>query len=106
MHLQTPPSAEIVRLPVSPANPTPAGEFSAPTDTPLEPPCHYRPSAFYFRRQIRRARSIEEAQALGLAVVSELEQLKAWVRTTCGKIPPRFLTTVEEAREKGWERLG
>ena len=64
----------------------------------------YRPSAYYFRRAIRNARSKKEAQELGLAVVAELEFLKAWVREECGCIPPRRVMTDEEARDKGIEK--
>lgn len=101
-----PTSAEIVPMPAPGSSPNRA---SAPGDGDPQPspaPCHYRPSAFYWRRQIRNARTLEGVQTLGLAVVTELEQLKAWVREECGKIPPRFLATNEEARDKGWGATG
>lgn len=60
----------------------------------------YKPSAYYFRREIRKARRLQRAQAIGLAAVDELERLKAWVREQ-GMIPPKWRVLVEEIAEKG-----
>lgn len=65
----------------------------------------YKPSAYYFRREIRRARSLQRAQAVGLAAVDELERLKAWVREH-DMIPPKWRVLVEEVSDKGWEKAG
>jgi hypothetical protein len=62
----------------------------------------YKPSAFYFRLALRRSKSLERAVSVGLLVCTELEELKAWIRTK-GMIPPRFAATAEEARAKGLE---
>lgn len=61
----------------------------------------YKPSAWYLRKAIRSAKTIEEAQTTGLLAVRELEKLKEWVRNR-GVIPPKWEVTEEEAREKGW----
>ena len=62
----------------------------------------YKPSAFYFRRALRTTANLEQVRGIGLAVVDELEQLKAWVREQ-GLIPPKWHVLREEAEEKGWE---
>ena len=62
----------------------------------------YKPSAYYYRKAIREAKSLEEAREAGCLVVRELEQLKEWVREQ-GLIPPKRFITREEADEKGWE---
>jgi len=65
----------------------------------MNDPIPYRPSAYFFRREIRAARSKKKAVDLGLTLVSELEELKAWVRAH-GLIPPRFYLTRSERRAK------
>lgn len=62
----------------------------------------YKPSAFYFRRAIRGARTKAQAQEAGLHAVREMEALKAWVREQ-GMIPPKRFVLADEAAEKGWE---
>lgn len=59
----------------------------------------YRPSAFYFREAIRKARNKKQCAEVGLILVSELEQLKAWVREQ-GMVPPRWHMLPEEAADK------
>lgn len=66
----------------------------------------YRPSGFYYRRALRRAQTVEEAQAIGLAVIAEHERLKAWVREELGFIPPKWTVHPDEAADKGWELTG
>lgn len=63
----------------------------------------YKPSAFYFRRALRTATTKERAIQIGLAVCTELEALKAWVRDQ-GMIPPKWRVDPDEARDKGWGR--
>lgn len=65
----------------------------------------YKPSAYYFRRELRRARTKLRAQQVGLAAVDELERLKAWVREQ-GMIPPKWRVLHEELRDKGWDKTG
>lgn len=65
----------------------------------------YKPSSYYFRTEIRRAKTKRRAQAVGLAAVDELERLKAWVREQ-GMIPPKWRVLHEEIRAKGWDRTG
>jgi len=65
----------------------------------MNTPIPYRPSAYYFRQELRHAPTKKDAIALGLTVVSELEQLKAWVREH-GLIPPRFNVTQSERLAK------
>jgi hypothetical protein len=62
----------------------------------------YKPSAFYYRKAIREANTLKEAQDAGCLVVLELEQLKEWVRER-GLIPPKMHITREEAEDKGWD---
>lgn len=64
-------------------------------------PLSYRPSAFYFRKALREAKTTEQARALGMTLCAELEDLKAWVRSQ-GLIPPRFRATAGEATDKSW----
>lgn len=67
------------------------------------PDCpNYKPSAWYFRRALRTTDDTEELRRIGLTLVSELEELKAWVRDQ-GMIPPKWNVPVEEAQEKGWK---
>lgn len=61
----------------------------------------FKPSAFYFRRGLRAARTVDEAIAVGLVAVRELEHLKAWARSL-GLEPPKMYVMADEALEKGW----
>jgi len=63
----------------------------------------YKPSGYYFRREIRNAKTLLRAQQVGLAAVDELERLKAWVREQ-GMIPPKWRVLKEEIRDKGWDK--
>lgn len=65
-------------------------------------PSDYRPSAFYFRKALRTAKTKAEAVEVGLTVVAELENLKAWVREQ-GFIPPKRHLLRREVDEKGWQ---
>lgn len=62
-------------------------------------PASYKPSAFYWRRKIRSARTVAELREIGLALVAELEDHKACIRKL-GYVPPKGRMTAEEAREK------
>jgi len=62
----------------------------------------YRPSAFYWRKQIREAETIVDLRETAMLLCSELEQTKAWIRER-GMIPPKFIVPVEEAEAKQWE---
>lgn len=64
-------------------------------------PVSYRPSAFYYRKALREAETVDEVRALGLGLVAEYEALREWVRSN-GLIPPKFRVLQSEAREKGW----
>ncbi len=57
----------------------------------------YRPGSFYRRKKIRSARTLEKAKEAGLAMVAELEELRAWVREQ-GLVPPKRMCE-EEARD-------
>lgn len=61
----------------------------------------FKPSSFYYRRAVRASSSVEELRDLALAVISEDERLREWVREQ-GLIPPKFTVHIDEAREKGW----
>jgi len=61
----------------------------------------YKPSAWYYRKAIRSARTIEQASEAGLVAVLELEELKAWIREQ-GLIPPKRFVLRSEAEAKGW----
>lgn len=62
-------------------------------------PASYRPSAFYWRKKIRAARTVGELKEVGLALVAELEDHKACIREL-GYIPPKDRVTEEEALAK------
>jgi hypothetical protein len=66
----------------------------------------YRPSGYYFRRALRRTNDADELRALALAIVTEHERLKAWVRDELGYIPPKWTVHPDEAADKGWELTG
>lgn len=59
----------------------------------------YRPSAYYFRKALRKAKSVEDAREVGFQAVLEMEALKEWVRER-GLIPPRRFILREEAEDK------
>lgn len=61
----------------------------------------YLPSALYFRRALRGAKTKADAVEVGLTAVAELENLKAWVREQ-GFIPPKCHLLKSETEEKGW----
>lgn len=61
----------------------------------------YKPSAYYFRSGLRAAKTKAQAVEIGLKAVTELEQLKAWVREH-GMIPPKNHILEAESRAKGW----
>ena len=59
----------------------------------------YRPSAWYWRKDIREARTKAEVQAMALALVDELEAHKAAIREL-GFIPPKTRLSPSEAAAK------
>ena len=59
----------------------------------------YKPSVYYFRKELREAEAAEELRELGLGVVAELEMLKAWVRAQ-GLVPPHWHITPSERAAK------
>lgn len=61
----------------------------------------YKPGAWYFRKAIRGTRNPEALRKIALDLVTENERLREWVRS-CGLVPPRWIVTEEEAREKEW----
>lgn len=61
----------------------------------------YKPGAFYFRKAIRSAETVEAIRAEALVLVAENEKLREFIRSL-GVIPPRFFATVEESQVKGW----
>lgn len=61
----------------------------------------YKPSAFYFRRELAEAKTLAEARRIGRRAILELEELKAWVRKQ-GLIPPKVYAPESEIAEKGW----
>jgi hypothetical protein len=63
-------------------------------------PLPYRPSAFYWRRAIRTANKAG-LQHIAMALVSELEIHKAFIREQ-GWIPPKDNVHPDEMREKQW----
>jgi hypothetical protein len=65
------------------------------------PQASYKPSAFYFRRELAEAKTLAEARCIGRRAILELEELKAWVRKQ-GLIPPKFYAPESEISEKGW----
>lgn len=65
-------------------------------------PTSYKPSAFYLRRRFRLSKDVDALRELGLALVSEHERLRAWVREQ-GLIPPKWTVDPAEAKEKRWK---
>lgn len=63
-------------------------------------PLSYKPSVYYFRLELRAARSKAEAVSIGEKAIGELELLKAWIRSQ-GIVPPRWLATRSEIEAKG-----
>lgn len=64
-------------------------------------PLSYCPSVWYFRKALRESYTRDRALVIGLALCSELEQLKSWIRAQ-GLIPPKHCVMPAEARAKGW----
>lgn len=62
----------------------------------------YKPSVYYWRKQIREARTMQDLRDASFNLCNELELLKAWVREQ-GMIPPKRIVTKEEAFEKRFE---
>lgn len=67
-------------------------------------PTSYRPSAYYFRRELRNSKTKAQAVAVGLHVVRELEYLKEWIRDQ-GLVPPRRFITKAEISDKDLSRF-
>lgn len=65
----------------------------------LNDPASCKPSAYYYRRELRAARTKAALLEVALHLVCELEQHKAWSRTH-GLIPPRWFVTPSERRAK------
>lgn len=61
----------------------------------------YKPSAFYYRHELRKARTKAEAVRIGMALVSEIEKHKHWIRER-GMVPPKWLVMPSERAEKDW----
>jgi hypothetical protein len=64
-------------------------------------PAPYKPSAFYFRQELRCTRTRKEAVGIGMHLVAELELLKQWVRDQ-GLQPPKWNVMRSERLEKDW----
>jgi hypothetical protein len=60
----------------------------------------YKPSVWYFRAALRAAKSQEQAVAVGMQAVRELEMLKGWVRQQ-GMIPPKRYILSTELADRG-----
>lgn len=61
----------------------------------------YKPSAFYYRHELRKTRTKAEAVRIGMALVSEVEKHKQWIRER-GMVPPKWLIMPTERAEKDW----
>lgn len=61
----------------------------------------YKPSAFYYRHELRKARTKAEAVKIGLQLVIEIEKHKRWIRGR-GMVPPKWLIMPSERDEKDW----
>ena len=59
------------------------------------------PFAHFARASLRGARTKQEAVEIGLRLVRELEEHKAWIRAQ-GFIPPKFFIMKSEQIAKGW----
>lgn len=67
----------------------------------MNAPSSYKPSAFYFRKALRENGDPEELREIGFHLVTELEQLKQWVRDR-GLVPPKWNVMQTEIDEKNW----
>jgi hypothetical protein len=67
----------------------------------MEKPISYKPSVYYFRRELRETDNPDELRKIGMHLCAELEQLKAWVRAR-GQTPPKWNLMQSEIDEKGW----
>jgi hypothetical protein len=76
-----------------------ADQYDVPT---LEGAWSWRPGEFYFRKAIREACTLADAQEAGLLAVREYEKLKEWVRENQKLIPRKWFATREEATMKGF----
>ena len=64
---------------------------------------NFKPSAFFFRQALRRAKDLPDAVAIGMTLVLELEAHKEFIRSL-GHVPPKRFLTVAEVSEKDWAR--
>lgn len=62
---------------------------------------NYQPSAYYFRKELRNAKTKDAAIQVGMRAILELEMLKQFVRDN-GLIPPKQHIPTSEAEAKGW----
>jgi hypothetical protein len=65
----------------------------------LAKPSSYRPSAFYWRQDIRAARDLKTVKGYALALVEELEAHKQAIRDL-GLMPPKTRLAPSEAKAK------
>ena len=72
-----------------------------PDTARMEKPLSYKPSAYYYHRELRAARSKEAAVRIGLQLVIEIEKHKRWIRER-GMVPPKWLIMPSERAEKDW----
>ena len=70
--------------------------MSNPTE---EKAASYKPSAFYWRKEVRAAKDLEELRKLALCLVSELELHKEAIREQ-GLMPPKNHVCVSELSQK------
>ena len=68
----------------------------------METAASYKPSAYYFRSALRNARTRDEALAIALKLVAELELQKQWIREH-GLVPPKWNIMRSESAAKGWD---
>lgn len=59
----------------------------------------YKSSAYYYRLELRRCETLEEAAALGLELADEYERQREWCRAQ-GMVPPKWFVTPAERAAK------
>lgn len=67
----------------------------------MKKPLSYKPSAFYYRQELRQTDNPEDLRKIGMHLCAELEQLKAWVRSR-GDVPPKWNLMQSEIEAKNW----
>lgn len=67
----------------------------------MQPPARYPAGPFFWRRALREARSLTEAQEVGMAAIRDWEAVHLYALLRKGLSLPRFEILMEEAEAMG-----